>query len=262
VRKLIAGAGVLLALTLAGCASGPAAREPLATPAATSTSTSTATATATATKTPTPKPAPAARQIGFDCSVEAPKEHDWETTKYMHLNFATLPEVWAYAGVISYCEMEITKYGPISTTEMQAVATAGYDSEEDVSILWEICAREDHMYATTGTLNPAQQAEANGALILCPNHPGAAIMANGSPEQHERNAGLRFGDGVRDVGVGVQPGTYRSGPVEHCYWARLNSAGEVIDNNFVLSATQVEVTVQPSDFSLHTEGCGEFVKVG
>jgi hypothetical protein len=257
VRKLTAIAGVLLVLAMAGCTSGPVVREPLQTPSGT------AIEEVAPTPTPTPKPSPAARQIGFECLVELPKENSWDPANLDYASFMSLQEAWAYTeGRISGCEIEIVKSGPISTTEKQAVATAGYDSESKVELLWQICARKDHFYATNGPLNDAQRTEANGALILCPDHPGAATMANGSPEQNERNSGLRFGDGVREVGARIQPGTYRSGPVENCYWARLDSAGEVIDNNFVLSATQVEVNVQPSDFSLHTEGCGEFVKVG
>lgn len=76
---------------------------------------------------------------------------------------------------------------------------------------------------------------------------------------------MRFwGTGVYIVGSDVQPGTFQaSGDIKDCYWARLDEAGEIIDNNFVSAASQVQLTVEPSDYSLSIEGgCGEWVTIG
>lgn len=248
---------LVLVLAMAGCASAePAAEEVSPSP------TRSASVKPTRSATPTPEPSPEARQVGFTCFIELPREHDWEAYDYDYVSLPNVQAAWAQAGLQS-CEVRVTRSGPYSTTEQQAATAAGYDTVEKVDTLWSMCSQREHSYATRGALNSAQQAEANGMLILCPDHPGANVMANGSQEQNERNAGLRFGDGVREVNTRIQPGIYRTtGPVENCYWARLDSAGGIIDNNFVLAATQVEVTVQGTDFSLHTDGCGELVKVG
>lgn len=197
------------------------------------------------------------------CTYEKPKVNPWDPASYEKRSFNSPHEVWAVGVPAEWCEMKVVRPGPMSTIEVQAATVANLSSVDKLYILWEMCASLDHLYATNGALNDAQQAEANGVLMLCPDHPGAAIMANGSVEQNERNAGLRFGSGVREVGTVIQPGTYRAtGPIENCYWARLDATGSTIDNEFIPSATQVEITVESGDFSLHTEGCGEFVKVG
>ncbi|MGP6172052.1 hypothetical protein ACTU6V_12700 [Microbacterium sp. A204] len=178
--------------------------------------------------------------------------------------FNSVQEVWAQSPAPTTCNTTIVENGPYSTTEYAAVAAAYTDDPiSSADILWSVCADVDGPYQTNGPLNDVQRAEIAGALMLCPDHPSAAIMANGSAEQQERAAGVRFGDGVREIGAQIQPGTYRaSGDIKNCYWARLDAAGGTIENNFVPSATQVEVTVEPSDFSFHVEGCGEFVKIG
>ena len=51
------------------------------------------------------------------------------------------------------------------------------------------------------------------------------------------------------MGVTIQPGKYQTtGPVQNCYWERLDAAGQIIDNHFVSTATQVQVAVAPTDF--------------
>jgi len=179
------------------------------------------------------------------------------------VDFDNYQAVWAHGTIPEWCDMRIVRAGPIATIETEAAAVANLSTLDNLKILWEMCAELDNFYATNGALNEGQQAEANGVLMLCPDHPGAAMLANGSPEQAERDAGVRFGAGVREVGIQVQPGMWRaSGTISNCYWERLDSAGEIIDNNFVMAATQVEVWIDPSDFSFHSTSCGEWVKVG
>ena len=62
------------------------------------------------------------------------------------------------------------------------------------------------------------------------------------------------------VSTEVPPGTYRATDVEDCYWATLDAAGEINDNNFVSSAPQVLMTVNASDFAVEND-CGVMMKV-
>ena len=41
---------------------------------------------------------------------------------------------------------------------------------------------------------------------------------------------------------------------------RLDSSGEIIDNNFINSGFRAEVSIKSSDYSFTAEGCGEWVK--
>jgi hypothetical protein len=63
------------------------------------------------------------------------------------------------------------------------------------------------------------------------------------------------------VGSEVQPGTYRAQNVDGCYWATLDQAGEINDNNFVNAAPQVLATVLASDYAFNND-CGLMIKVG
>lgn len=77
--------------------------------------------------------------------------------------------------------------------------------------------------------------------------------------------GLPFilGDGSHVVGSEIPAGRYRTvGPVSDCYWERQNAAGETIDNNFVISAPQVIMNVQGSDFAVYSEDCGPWILDG
>jgi hypothetical protein len=114
--------------------------------------------------------------------------------------------------------------------------------------------------------SPEQAKEAQTALLLCPGHPYAqAIRTRISDQtllQHQLGQGRAFGDGNYRVGAGVQPGTYFVENASDCYWERLDSAGNIIDNNFVLDALRVEATINATDFSFHTQGCGTWRPVG
>ena len=72
-----------------------------------------------------------------------------------------------------------------------------------------------------------------------------------------------FGNGVHQVGVDIQPGTYASaGPAESgrsCYWARLrkteNEYGSNIIDNDVVREGQALVTILASDWAFESSGC-------
>lgn len=71
-----------------------------------------------------------------------------------------------------------------------------------------------------------------------------------------------MGGGDRTVGTGedeARPGTWVTYQVEGCYWERLDSRGEIIDNNFVNAAPQVQVTIRAGDFAFNSDGCGRWM---
>ncbi len=68
-----------------------------------------------------------------------------------------------------------------------------------------------------------------------------------------------FDEGTYIVDTDVQPGTYRSGENDGCYWARLRGfSGEIDDiiaNDFRDSGQSI-VTIKRSDAGFTTSGCG------
>lgn len=248
--------GITVILMISGCSGAEPVASASPVPAA----------TVKSTPKPSPTPTqPATKTVTFECRWEEPPAKIGDQVQRKSGTFSNVHDAWAAGVAFTGCDAELSTAGVYSTDETAAVAIAYPDEPlpEKVKFLWGICAQTANFYQTNGPINENQRIEAAGALMLCPDHPSASIMANGSVEQQERDSGLRFGAGVFEVGTRIQPGTYRAtGDIENCYWERLDSAGEIIDNNFVSAATQVEVTVQPSDFSAHFSGCGEFVKVG
>ena len=64
-----------------------------------------------------------------------------------------------------------------------------------------------------------------------------------------------FSDGRYRVGKEIMPGTYVStGNEGGCYWERLNSSGDIIDNNFT-NGSRVQVTISGGDFEFNSENC-------
>jgi hypothetical protein len=190
-------------------------------------------------------------------------------SNYEHQEFASPQAAWATGKAWEVCEGEYASGSDYTSEQVAATHTAGYASVESVDTLYGLCASTGGFYITNGPINEGQAKEVAGMLMLCPDFPAAeqlrAASAAAQQAEAERLAGLRFwGSGVYVVGVDVQPGTFQStGDVTNCYWGRLDAAGEIIDNNFIAAATQVQITIKPSDFSLDIQGgCGEFVKIG
>ncbi|MGH2461998.1 MAG: hypothetical protein ACRDFZ_00030 [Candidatus Limnocylindria bacterium] len=70
-----------------------------------------------------------------------------------------------------------------------------------------------------------------------------------------------FGDGVYEVGVDIEPGTYRiREPAEDCYWKRVSGFGgshlDIIDGH--RGAGFATVTIQDTDPGFESEGCGQW----
>ncbi|NPC43124.1 hypothetical protein [Nocardioides sp. zg-1230] len=177
-----------------------------------------------------------------------------------------LPQKRGAFGPTVYCESYGGRLEPVSGIE-QALNDA--DKKPDkytLRIPYEQCVE----HGTNWTMNEwpvgdGQVKEAQQALLLCPNHPDAAAIRSRIADvgvlQTAIKEGRAFGDGNYRVGTGVQPGTYFTENVENCYWERLDSAGNIIDNNFISSGLRVEATISASDFSFHAEGCGMWRQV-
>lgn len=230
-----------------------------------STSPSSASTTGTSSK-PSPTPVPTAvaapMKWGVHCKV---LDAAYSTTA--DGRYASVEEAWADGRPWNSCEAFVMSGEAYTDIQRAAVAAAGYQNISSLDTLYGLCAEVAGPYVTRGIVSDAQAQEVSGMLTLCPNFPAAAplLAASAAAQQAaaERIAGTRVGGGVFDIGTGIQPGLYQStGSVENCYWERLDAAGEVIDNNFVGAANQVQITVEPSDFSLHIAGCGELARIG
>ena len=103
-----------------------------------------------------------------------------------------------------------------------------------------------------------------GALVLCPDKKHIKKTITDKQEAKQRReerqrlrkqGAIVDGDGTYRVGKDIQPGTYVSHGSD-CYWARNDSAGNIIDNNFINGYTRAQVTVSSGDYSFHSSGCG------
>lgn len=258
--RITACAGLLL-MVLSGCAdlvdSGSAVATPEESPSASSSFTPHSPA---AKSTPSTSREPDLVKFTFECKVQFHAKSSVE--------FENLEAVWDYAEgrEVESCTAHIHG-SAFSDEDKNAVAIAGYDSLNSLGTLYELCAQVDGSIATEDRLySQAQLDEARAMLYVCPEAPHAQQVADNievsEVAEKQRTDGERFGNGLYQVGEEIKPGTYvLEGTVEDCYWERLDNAGEIIENNFILAANRVEVTVASSDFSFHSKGCaGEWYK--
>ena len=70
--------------------------------------------------------------------------------------------------------------------------------------------------------------------------------------------GAPFGDGIYQVGIDIEPGTWRNEASSGCFWARLSGFSGDIDDTITndFSDTQQIVTIQATDVGFHSEDCG------
>src|SRR5699024_2667222 len=162
-----------------------------------------------------------------------------------------------------------------SDTESEALEIAGLENAE-LPDLYRNCAAKElgkseeayHWRDEAAYYGwDSDQAEVDGAFILCPDHPEREVVEQGmkeaAAEADQVERGERFGAGLYQVNEDIEPGTYVSEDeegFEGCYWERLDSAGNIINNNFITSGFRAEVTIQDSDYSFFTERCGEWAK--
>lgn len=250
----------LIALALAGLALSGCAAE--AEPLREVTAAPEAEETESPEPTPEPEPEPRPYEYALDCTVDT-GSFDYRDTG----RFPTFEAAWADGRQWVDCSATRIRGDEYSDFQRAAVAAAGYDDIESVDTLYGLCGELAGFYVTDGVVSEAQAQEVAGMLTLCPSFPFAdALRASSGAAQQaaaERAAGTRISGGLFVIGQGVQPGLYQTtGPVEDCYWELLDGAGEIIDNNFISAAAQVQITVPASAFSLSVNRCGELVRIG
>lgn len=217
--------------------------------------------TRTTTPTPTPTAAPdATALVILTCQVEFGLSQPFTIGE--NLDFAT---VWAETP--SSCTA-IRNDAPLTATEQQALTTSGYGDPARITTLYTICATVDETGTYTSAdqpINVTQVAEVQAAFTLCPGHLLAAeleaTIASEAADAALEAEGRLFTGGTFLVSSEIQPGTYYSewtgeGEFDNCYWERTDSAGEIIDNNFITGARRIEVTIRESDYSFHSDACG------
>lgn len=97
-----------------------------------------------------------------------------------------------------------------------------------------------------------ENAEALSSPSLAPS-PAASPTSGDDPTV--------FNDGDYTIGQEMPAGSYVAEPLAGgCFWARFDATGETIDNDFT-QATRVEVEIQPTDYSFHSEGCGPWTQL-
>lgn len=228
---------------------------------------------------PTPIPTPTLDAVGVEITCT---NEDSEVTGE---GFTTDEEVWDELSVEERgsCRAEwahedqgkAVELHDYTDTESEALDVANLENEA-LPDLYASCAatelgksehassiRDDAVYISSDQ----DRAEVDGAFVLCPDHPERETVEQGmaeaadSAEQHEQ--GERFRGGAHRVAEDIEPGTYvveEDEGFDGCYWERLDSAGNIIDNNFIGEGFRAEVTIQPSDYSFSSSGCGEWVK--
>jgi len=82
------------------------------------------------------------------------------------------------------------------------------------------------------------------------------LEVDGMPVATMDGGSMRVGTGDGET----PPGTWTAFSVDGCYWERLNAAGDIIANNFVMSAPQVQVTISSSDFAFNSTSCARWLR--
>lgn len=212
----------------------------------------------TATTTTQPK---AAFRYSFRCITKPDS-----SGKTVTHTFPSYEDVWESHENLDGCYASELS-GNYFTDEQLAVLQHSDDINRTFETYQEMCA-DMHLgyYAEEGKfLSEPQMEEIDRVLQMCPNQPGRDTILGKYEASREviaqRESGIRFASGVYKVHEDVQPGFYVSeGNFKNCYWERLDSAGNIIDNNFISNAFRVELEISPSDFSFSSSGCGEFVR--
>lgn len=200
----------------------------------------------TGSSTPTPE-----RQVQVNCSSAGEFLIPLVAGRY------DFSQAWADQPVYCDVDVEITPATPLET---QAARTAGLAV---VGSLFAFCAEvdsPDDFVEPDFEMDDTQAATVAGALVLCPDHPQAAVYraaaTRGRADAKLRAQGRLFGDGTYRVGAEVKPGTYVTRNVDGCYWERQDSRGDTIKNFFTHSAKRVVVTIRGSDYGFLSRGCG------
>lgn len=192
--------------------------------------------------------------------------------------FANLEDVWAAGDSVQFCEVTglfkstptPAERGALDVYKSPPSAPTTASDAELLGYIYKTCMRQDGPY--TVHVHAGQINEPRAALLLCPQAPHApalqaavdaqvALQETQEADAAEIAAGTAFPTGSYRVGVegGIPPGTYVSesdAAYLSCYWERLDSTGEIIDNNFATDVYRLEVTIDSDDYSFKTDGCG------
>lgn len=189
-------------------------------------------------------------------------------TKDGYVDFASYQEAWPL--VSDYCDAGQVS-GPLTPDQAKGVELLEDKRPEDLKpavlrgsleYLVATCATSGkslYGYLKTDGVDRTGQAEEVLAMIaFCPDHPDADEMTLrveailGDLEER----GEFIYDGTYRVGKGVEPGTYVSerNDGEGCYWERVDSGGNTIDNGFSLGS-RVQVTINAGDYEFISENC-------
>lgn len=225
-------------------------------------------ATVRASASATPSPAePAVRE--FQCT---------STDASGSQTLSGLAQVWAAGETVRSCKVTGLTKGSFTPAEQGALdifqsppsAQSSASPAELLGYIYDTCIRQDGPY--TAHVQAGQINEPRAALVLCPDAPHAPALQAAIDAQTELqetkeadaaeiSSGTAFPTGSYRVGVegGIPAGTYVSesdAAYLSCYWERLDSSGEIIDNNFATDVYRLEVTIESTDFSFKTDGCG------
>lgn len=190
--------------------------------------------------------------------------------------FETYQAAWAAPAPTDNCSAQ-DQHGADFTAQQQAAVATAYGptgTVDQLDTLFSLCGEVQSYYVREGIISDSQASEAAGMLLLCPDHPSAAILqqrieairAQGQADQARIDAiaaGTYAAEGSHLVGSELRPGTWRSmgDKVEDCYWEISDSTGEIIDNNFISIAPQFELSIPSSAAGFTNSGC-EFERIG
>lgn len=170
-------------------------------------------------------------------------------------------EVWRPVPHVRIGTCEVINPPRANKLEEEAAKVAEYSGTQDYSDLYLFCLRDLSEHEIT---TEAHAREALGAFLICPEHPDAETLSETAQNHLDDPPPLPLGNGTYRVGEDIEAGTYvtESGdrPFSNCYWERTDADGGTIDNHFSASATRVEVTIQASDHTFTSQGCGIWEK--
>lgn len=135
-----------------------------------------------------------------------------------------------------------------------------YRSDGSDSCYWERLA------GFSGELDDIIANGNNAPEIVTVSKRDAAFSTNGCgswrpvEETAPNRPSSKFGDGTYQVGVHIQPGTYRASGTESCYWARLSDFAQTLDGIISNGNDPTVVEIAESDAGFTTTGCGTWRK--
>lgn len=256
--KVIRLVALAMLLPLAACSSGDGAVSSQPTPSPTSQQVTQAK--------PTSKQSPVA-PINYTVQ-NRPLRGSCKSTDYRETTVTSLSQALSLSPEMrKECSVSFLD-SSVSLPEEEAALQASGSAKVTLKGLYGICMRPSIYNDSMTSLSESQLAEAKGVLALCPKFEDAErlqqLITAGEADRQLEASGQKFAGGTYRIGSDIQPGTYYSewsraeGNFDSCYWELLDSAGNIIDNNFVSGALRVEITVPADAYSLSVQACGTF----